>query len=131
MRGWIILIVTLLIGVGAGVVGTVVLPPYITQYAPSVLHPPMHHVEGRVIRKAREQARVLLKVQTNAGVLLLSFTEKVAEVDLLVDQDDLISLSLRANPRPFIDNPSIERVQPAPAPTPGGPAAAGSSSPSR
>ena len=66
-------------------------------------------IEGQVIGKQREQGHVLLKVQTEEALILATFTKKVPEIDLLVEQGDSISLAL-ANTGPFVDDPVIERV---------------------
>lgn len=120
MKGGIILAVTLLTGMGLGVAGTLLLPPVAETYLPDLLgRTPL--VEGQVIKKQREPDRVLLKVQTDHGPVLATFTRKVAEIDLLVEQGDVILLRLPRD-RTFVDDPGLERVKRvAPTPPVGGP----------
>ncbi len=54
--------------------------------------------------------RLLLTVQTSQGSFLVTFKKKVAEIDLLVQQGDTLTLALRRY-EPFVDEPAIERVR--------------------
>jgi hypothetical protein len=110
MRGWTFLIVTLLVGAGLGVAGTVYLPPMVDPYLPPQLRIRARVVEGQVVGKQRESSRLLLKIQTETGVILATYTKRVAEVDLLVEPGDTIALELRNN-EPLVDEPPIERVK--------------------
>ncbi len=110
MKGWIILTVTLLVGIALGVVGTVVVPRIAHPYLPAALRGASHLVEAHVAGKRREPDRLLLKLETDRGSVLATFTKKVAEVDLLVDQGDLISIALPSD-QAFVDDPAIERVK--------------------
>ena len=109
MRGWIILIVTLLVGAALGIAGTVYVPPRVDPYLPKELRLKSRVVEGQVIQKQREGNRVLAKVQTDEGVILAAFTKRVAEIDLLVEPGATIALSLSSD-APVVDDPAIERV---------------------
>jgi len=110
MRGWIILIGTLVIGVALGVAGTVYVPPRVDPYLPKELRLKSRVVEGQVLQKLREGNRVLVKIQTDQGVILAAFTKRVAEIDLLVEPGATIALSL-PNDAPVVDDPAIERVK--------------------
>ena len=110
MRGWTILIVTLLVGAGLGVAATVYVPPMVDPYLPPQLRIHGRVVEGQIVGKQREPNRLLLKVQTETGVILATYTKRVAEVDLLVEPGDTIALDLR-NDEPVVDEPHIERVK--------------------
>jgi len=101
----------LLVGIALGVVGTIV--------APDVVGPFLHEtfgvkkaetIEGEVVRKLREADRLLLTVQTSQGSVLATFKKKVAEIDLLVQQGDTLTLAL-SRYEPFIDEPAIVRVR--------------------
>ena len=109
MKPWAILASTLLVGLAIGVGGTLLLPPAIEPYLASALRAPRRPVEGQVIGKQREEGHVLLKVQTDDALILATFTKKVPEIDLLVEQGDSIILAL-PNTGPFVDDPVIERV---------------------
>ena len=109
MRGWTILGVTLLVGITAGVAGTRLLPSAAETYLPDlVMHVPL--VEGRVVKKQREPDRLLLKVQTEHGPVLATFTRRVAEIDLLVEPGDVLLLRLPVD-RTFVEDPAMERVK--------------------
>jgi hypothetical protein len=62
------------------------------------------------MRKQREGERLLLAVQTAQGAILVTFKKKVAEIDLLVQQGDIVTLGL-SRYEPFVDEPVIERVR--------------------
>jgi len=110
MRGWTLLIVTLLVGAGLGAAGTVYLPSMVDPYLPQKLRIRAHIVEGQVLNKQREPNRLLVKIQVEQGVILATYTKRVAEVDLLVEPGDTIALELRSD-EPVVDEPPIERVK--------------------
>lgn len=110
MRGWIILIVALLVGAGLGVAGTVYGPAAVDPYLPKDFRIRSRIVEGQVTTKQREPNRVLVKIQTEQGVIVAAFTKRVAEIDLLIEPGDTIALALPSD-QPFVDDPSIERVK--------------------
>lgn len=110
MRGWTISIVTLLVGAGLGAAGTVYVPPVVDPYLPNELKIRARVVEGHVTSKQRESNRLLVKLQTEQGVVLAAFTKRVAEIDLLVETGDTIVLALRSD-QPVVDDPQIERVK--------------------
>lgn len=63
-----------------------------------------------MVKKQGEPDRLLLKVQTEHGPVLATFTRKVAEIDLLVEPGDALVLRLPAD-RTFVEDPAMERVQ--------------------
>jgi hypothetical protein len=97
MRVWTLLIVTLLVGAGLGAAGTVYLPPMVDPYLPAQLRIRARVVEGQVVNKQREPNRLLVKIQTETGVILATYS-------------DTIALELR-NDEPVVDDPHIERVK--------------------
>jgi hypothetical protein len=110
MRGWIILIVTLLIGAAIGAAATIYGPPAIDPYLPAPMRLRSKVVEGQVLQKQREGNRVLVKIQTDQGVILAAFTKRVPEIDLLVEPGATIAVSLPSD-QPVVDDPAIERVK--------------------
>lgn len=110
MRGWIILIVTLLVGAALGVAGTVYVPPWLDPHLPKELRLKARVVEGQVIQKQRDGNRVLVKIQTDTGVILAVFTKRVAEMDLLIEPGATVALSLPSD-QPVVDDPAIEHVK--------------------
>ena len=106
-----LIVLILLVGIALGVVGTI--------FAPDVAGPFLHEafgvkkaetIEGEVVRKLREDERLLLTVQTSQGSVLATFKKKVAEIDLLVQQGDIVTLGL-SRYAPFVDEPAIQRVR--------------------
>jgi hypothetical protein len=81
------------------------------RYLPKDLRIGSRIVEGQVTKKQRDPNRVLVKIETQQGVILAAFTKRMAEIDLLVEPGDTIALALPGN-QPFVDDPSIERVKP-------------------
>jgi hypothetical protein len=58
--------------------------------------------------RARE-GRLLLKLETSGGVLLATFTERVEEIDLLVEVRDQVTLRVTRY-QPFLTDPRLDRV---------------------
>jgi hypothetical protein len=110
MRGWVILIGTFLIGalVGAGVAtkGSSLIAPYL----PKAVSAPGEHIDGQIVRKQRDGNRLLVKVSTAQGPMLATFTEKVADLDVLLDSGDTVSLLIR-HFGTFVEDPVLERVK--------------------
>jgi hypothetical protein len=102
----------LLAGLVLGVVGTLFLPPLVRPYLPEGLRGSAVTVSGPVLAMQLEETqppRLLLTVQAEQGALLATFTEQVAEINLLVDEGDTITLGV-ARYEPFVENPSFQGV---------------------
>lgn len=106
----LLLVVTFVIGLVVGVVGTISAPRYAGQYLPQVVSGKAELVDGEVAQKQRSRGQLLLTVLTPQGAILATFKERVQEIDLLVNEGDRLTLSL---PRyaPFVEDPTIERVR--------------------
>ena len=118
MRGWLGLFI-LILGIAIGATGMWLLPRTVGSYLPEGLRPKVEQVPGQVVRKQRDGDRLLLTVVTPQGAVLASFSRRVPEIDLLIEQGDTVTLAL---PRyePFLHDPTIEAVQkPRPTPPPG------------
>ena len=110
MKTWLI-VFTLLAGIALGVAGTIFAPEVAGPYLPEAFRvKKAETVDGEVVRKLREGERLLLTVQTSQGSVLATFKKKVAEIDLLVQQGDTITLAL-GRYEPFVEDPAIERVR--------------------
>jgi hypothetical protein len=109
MRGWLSLFI-LILGVAIGAVGMSLLSRTAGSYLPESLRTKVEHVPGQVVRKQRDGDRLLLTVVTAQGAVLASFSRRVPEIDLLIEQGDNVTLAL---PRyePFLQDPTIEAVQ--------------------
>ena len=103
---WLVFFVGMLVGA----VVAALLPRYMTPYLEGILGGPSNVVEGRVVEKDPQEDRVVLRVSTPDGVLLASFTENHADVDLLVELGSSIRLGVRRY-QPFLDNPVILAVR--------------------
>jgi len=66
-------------------------------------------VQGEVLREERREDRYLITLKTPEGAILATFRERAAEVDLLVDPGDRVTLALRGY-APFVADPRIARV---------------------
>jgi hypothetical protein len=102
-------LVLLVLGVALGAAGAALVPRWVD---PGLLAPFRRGegVEGRVVDKALESDRLLLKIESEQGVFLATFTERQAEIDLLVDPGDTVTLDAREY-RPFLEDPTLDRVR--------------------
>lgn len=99
-----------LLGLALGVAGALVAPRFLAPYLPVSLRGESEVVEGEVLGKRLEGERLLLTVETPRGAVLATFRERVAEIDLLVEEGDSVSLGL-GRYRPFVDDPAVEGVR--------------------
>lgn len=108
------------LGVAAGVAGALFLPDLVEPWLPAALRAERQTVEGVVLDEKREEDRLLLTVETDRGAVLATFTERVAEIELLVREGDTVALGLDRY-RPFVTDPAVEGVRKArpPATEPG------------
>ena len=110
MKPWLVIFI-LLVGMSLGIGGTIFGPEVAAPYLPEAFQVKKpENVTGEVMRKLREGDRVLLTVQTSQGTVLATFKKKVAEIDLLVQQGDVLTLAL-SRYEPFVEDPAIERVR--------------------
>jgi hypothetical protein len=123
----VVLSVTLLVGIVLGLGLATRGPGIVAPYLPKPMRGPTQRIEGEVVRKQRDGNRLLLKVATPQGPMLVVFTQKVAELEVLLDPGDLVSLGTTGYAT-FVDDPILEsvkrpsRVEPAPASPPTAPA---------
>ena len=110
VRGWLILAGTLLTGVILGIGATTMGPALVAPYLPKSISGQGERLQGEVLRKQREASRLLLKVGTTQGPMLVTFTQKVAELDLLLEPGDTVTLTTSGYAT-FVDDPSLDRVQ--------------------
>ena len=110
MRGWLILTFTLLTGVILGVGATTMGPALVAPYLPKSISGHSERIAGEVLRKQREGNRLLLKVATAQGPMLVTFTQKVAELDLLLEPGETVTL-ITTGYATFVDDPTLERVK--------------------
>jgi hypothetical protein len=106
MRGGFIIF---LVGFVLGVLAAIFAPRYVGDYLPGSVGGKDANVTGVVTRKLAEDARLLLTVVTDSGAVLATFTDRKAEIDLLVEEGDSVTFSLPAY-SPFVDDPRLGRV---------------------
>jgi len=108
-------------GLILGILGTIFLPNYVRPYIPDWLEGKTIVVKGTVEAKQKKPNTLLLTVDTPQGALLATFTRKVDEISLLVNEKDAIEFTLPKY-MPFIEDPRIVRIvkegQAAPEPAP-------------
>ena len=97
------------VGVGLGLSIPSFLSPSLRPYLPQALQDQTESVEGAVVRKSREDGRLLLTVSTPRGALLSTFTKKISEIDLLVEEGDSIMLGI-THYEPFVKDPHVKGV---------------------
>ncbi len=79
-------------------------------YLPKTISGQHERIDGEVVRKQREGNRLLLKVGTVQGPMLVTFSQKVAELDLLLERGDRVELLILGYAT-FVEDPTLERVQ--------------------
>ncbi len=98
----------LILGFIAGAMAAVIAPSWWQSLVPDSLFPG-GAMESVVLGKSREEGRLLLKLETEGGVLLATFTQRVEEIDLLVEKGDRVTLRA-ARYEPFLIDPRLDRV---------------------
>ena len=116
----------LLIGFALGAVAVLLVPGDLSSRLPKALGGSKEVVSGTVVAKQSGSDELLLTVETAGGALLATFTQRIREIDLLVDEGDVLTLRL-ARSGPFVEDPIIEKVMKSPlgaatTAEPGGPA---------
>lgn len=96
-------------GLILGVLCTIYLPAYARPYLPEFLVGNETVVKGTVTTKEKRGDALLLTVSTPEGSLLAKFKNKSGEVNLLVNENDEIQLTMPKY-MPFIDDPKIVRI---------------------
>ena len=97
-----------LAGLVVGVSAMVVIPRFAGPYLPPALKSGTF-VQGTVVAKQREPDRLLMTLSTDAGSILVTFKKKIPEIDLLVEETNSLTLSMKQY-QPFIEDPEILRV---------------------
>ncbi len=110
MRGWLILALTLLTGAVLGGGAVTMGPALVAPYLPKSISGQQERVEGEVVRKQLDSNRLLVKVGTAQGPMLVTFTQKVAELDLLLEPGDTVTL-ITAGYATFVQDPTLDRVK--------------------
>jgi hypothetical protein len=102
-------LLSLVAGVAVGVVGTIFFRRAVGRDLSSRVQAG-GPLEGRVLDKLVKPDWLLLKVETERGVLLATFTQMPEEIDRLVDTGDTITLDVRKY-QPTLEDPPIGKVR--------------------
>lgn len=108
MKFWLV-VASLVLGMALGAAGVLLLPDLVTPYLPEGMRGDANTVDGKVVAKQKDVDRLLLTVLTEQGATLATFRRKVAEINLLVEEEDTVSFVLRQY-KPFVTDPRIKRV---------------------
>lgn len=100
----------LLAGLVLGALGALFGPDLAAPYLPSLLRPSLEEVEGPVLGKRSEGERLLLTVNTERGAVLATFRQRVAEIDLLVEEGDSVTLGVDGY-APLVEDPLLRAVK--------------------
>jgi hypothetical protein len=100
----------LLTGLALGIVGTIFIPDFVRPYLPAFMRGENVEISGIVEAKSREADRLLLTIAGSSGAVLVTYTQQIAEMDLLIEPGDSVVLAVREY-APFVEDPSVRRVQ--------------------
>ena len=109
MRGWLVLTVTLAVGVALGIGVATKGRELVGSYLPGPMLRGNERIEAKVVRKLRDGNRLLMKVNTAEGPKLLVFTEKSADLDVLLDPGDTVTLTAKGHGT-FLEDPILDKV---------------------
>ncbi|MDH3503956.1 MAG: hypothetical protein OEZ41_06495 [Nitrospirota bacterium] len=121
MKSLIVYVTLFLFGVGFGLGAPFLASRYAQPYLPQFFQETVHPLTGTVTHKEREQDRLLMTVTTQDGTILATFRKQVPEIDLLVEEQDSVTLNVKQY-EPFVTDPPVLKVNkqtpqvPAPAP---------------
>lgn len=97
-------------GLVLGIAGTVLVPRFAGPYLPDVFGGGGETLSGPVLGEERDGDRLLLTIETEPGALIASFSRRVAEIGLLVEPGDTVTISV-PDYDPFVEDPDFEGVR--------------------
>ena len=103
-----------LIGFAIGITVATLFSDFLRPYFPEVLKPEKEIIEGKVTAKELKRDRLLLTVSAPHGAILITFNKRLSEIDLLIEEDDTITLGLHQY-EPFVythQEPPLTRTYP-------------------
>lgn len=109
MKSFIVYAALFFLGVGLGLGAPFLASRYAQPYLPQFLHETLHPLTGTVTHKERQQDRLLMTVTTQDGTILATFQKQVPEIDLLVEEQDSVTLDVKKY-EPFVTDPPIIKV---------------------
>lgn len=93
-----------LLGLAVGVAGTLLVPRYLPEGPWKGTS-----VQGTVLEKQHEENLLRMRISTDQGLMLATFSQKQADIDLLVQSGDQVKLRVQTF-EPFVADPMIENV---------------------
>ncbi len=109
MKSFIVYAALFLLGVGLGLGAPFLVSRYAQPYLPQFLQETVHPLTGTVTHKERQQDRLLMTVTTQDGTILATFQKQVPEIDLLVEEQDSVTLDVKQY-EPFVTDPPVIKV---------------------
>lgn len=109
MKSLIVYMALFLLGVGLGLGAPFLAARYAQPYLPQFLQETVHPLTGTVTHKERQQDRLLMTVTTQDGTILATFQKQVPEIDLLVEEQDSVTLNIKQY-EPFVTDPPVIKV---------------------
>lgn len=109
MKSLIVYAALFLLGVGLGLEAPFLISRYAQPYLPQFLQETVHPLTGTVTHKERQQDRLLMTITTQDGTILATFQKQVPEIDLLVEEQDSVTLDVKQY-EPFVTDPPVIKV---------------------
>lgn len=109
MKSLMVYIAVFALGVGLGLGAPFLAARYAQPYIPQFLQETVHPLTGTVTHKERQQDRLLMTVTTRDGTILATFRKQVPEIDLLVEEQDSVTLDVKQY-EPFVTDPPVIKV---------------------
>ena len=109
MKSLMVYMAVFVLGVGLGLGAPFLAARYAQPYIPQFLQETVHPLTGTVTHKERQQDRLLMTVTTRDGTILATFRKQVPEIDLLVEEQDSVTLDVKQY-EPFVTDPPVIKV---------------------
>jgi hypothetical protein len=109
MKSLMVYMAVFVLGVGLGLGAPFLAARYAQPYMPQFLQETVHPLTGTVTHKERQQDRLLMTVTTRDGTILATFRKQVPEIDLLVEEQDSVTLDVKQY-EPFVTDPPVIKV---------------------
>ncbi|MDT3777552.1 hypothetical protein PJI16_08265 [Nitrospira sp. MA-1] len=109
MKSLMVYMAVFVLGIGLGLGAPVLVSRYAQPYLPQFLQETVHPLTGTVTHKERQQDRLLMTVTTKNGTILATFQKQVPEIDLLVEEQDSVTLDVKQY-EPFVTDPPVIKV---------------------
>ena len=109
MKSLIVYVTLFVLGIGVGLGAPFLASRYAQPYLPQFLQETIYPLIGTVTHKQRDQDRLLMTITTQDGTILATFQKQVPEIDLLVEEQDSVTLDVKQY-EPFVTDPPVLKV---------------------